>query len=118
MKLCIDEEDGRPQCLTPNLFPTLMIAEAKKKGTFQLLSAKKKRDLVYSTKVSDGFFEAKVMMVQTAAKQIEQGEIRDFFVLEGAMRNHGDGVVVVKESLKFWNYSRPIGSPITWKLKR
>ena len=49
-----------------------MITEAKRKGIFQILSHKKKRDLVYSTKISDGFFSVKAMMIQEAAKQIEK----------------------------------------------
>ena len=53
-----------------------MINESKKKGTFQMLTFKKKRDLVYSTKLNDGYFEVKVMMVQEAARQIEKEEIK------------------------------------------
>ena len=34
------------------------------------------------------------------------------------MRNHGDGVIVIKEHLQFWKYSRVVGKPVTWKLKR
>jgi hypothetical protein len=49
-----------------------MLTQAKMKGVLQILSLKKKRDLVYSTKLSDGFFEIKVMMVQEAAKQVER----------------------------------------------
>lgn len=71
MKLCLDEdEESRPECLTLNYFSQLMASEAKKKGVFQLLSFKRKRDRLYSTKISDGFFEVKVMMVQDAAKQL------------------------------------------------
>jgi hypothetical protein len=58
--------------LTPGYFATLMLTQAKMKGVLQILSLKKKRDLVYSTKLSDGFFEIKVMMVQEAAKQVER----------------------------------------------
>lgn len=74
MKLCLDEdEESRPDSLTPNFLSLLMITENKKKGIFQLLSFKKKKDAVYSTKISDGFFETKLMMVQEAAKQLSQG---------------------------------------------
>ena len=57
MKLCIDDdEETRPDHLTSNFFADLMITEAKKKGILQIISFKRKRDLVFSTKISDGFF--------------------------------------------------------------
>ena len=58
-----DEED-KPECLTDAFFSTLMTSDTKKKGVFQILSYKRKRELVYSTKIGDGFYETKVMVVQ------------------------------------------------------
>ncbi len=58
-----------------------MITEAKKYAVLQLLSFKKKRELVYSTKLNDGFFEVKVMMVQEAAKQIDEGLIKNYSIV-------------------------------------
>ena len=34
------------------------------------------------------------------------------------MRNHGDGVIVVKQHLQFWNYKSIVGSPLSWRLKK
>jgi hypothetical protein len=119
MKLCLDEdEESRPPCLTENFFNALMIAESKKKGVFQLLSFKKKKDLVFSTKISDGFFEVKVMMVQEAARQLEAGLVKDFSILDGWMRNHGDGMLIVREKMKYWSHQRMVGAPLSWRMKR
>jgi len=72
MRLDLGEEDeeAKPTCLTPGYFNTLMNAKTKQKGVLQILSLKKKKDLAYSTRLSDGFFEAKVMVVHEAAKQL------------------------------------------------
>lgn len=119
MKLCLDDdEESRPEALTLSFFSGLMISEAKKKGVFQLLNVKRKREMVYSTKISDGFFEVKVMMVQDAARQLERGEVKELSVVEGWMRNHGEGVVVVKEGMRFWACSRVVGHPLPWRLKK
>ena len=71
-----EEAEGRPETLTASYFATLMITEAKKKGVFQMVGFRRKRDLDFSTKISDGYFEVKVMMVQEAARQLERGEIQ------------------------------------------
>lgn len=47
-----------------------MTSETKHNGVFQILSFTRKRDKVFSTKLSDGFFSLKVMMVNDAANQL------------------------------------------------
>lgn len=82
MNLCFDdEEESRPECLSLHFFAALMITEAKKYAVLQLLSFKKKRELVYSTRLNDGFFEVKVMVVQEAAKQLDVGLIKSNSIL-------------------------------------
>jgi hypothetical protein len=73
-----------------------MAAEIKRKGVFQIMSFTRKREKVYSTKLSDGFFVIKAMIVSEAANQIEKGLIKIYSILEGMIRNHGDNVIVVK----------------------
>ena len=71
-----DDEEDKPGCLTDAFLTTLMTSETKKKGIFQILSFKRKRDLVYSTQISDGFHKTKSMVTNEAAKQIENGSIQ------------------------------------------
>lgn len=47
-----------------------MAAEIKRKAVFQIISFTRKREQVYSTKLSDGFFVVKAMIVSQAASQI------------------------------------------------
>lgn len=118
MRLHIDEDEDKPDSLTLNLFTILMNAETKRKGIFQLLSFNRKRDRVYSTKLNDGFFILKAMMVNEAADQIENNQIKPFSILEGWIRNHGECVVVVKEAVKSWDFTATVGTPKNWKIKK
>lgn len=34
------------------------------------------------------------------------------------MRNHGEGVIVMKEEVKCWKYGAEVGSPVAWRLKK
>lgn len=54
--------------------------------------------------MSDGYFIVKVMVIQKAAEQLEKGEIKVNYVIEGMLRNHGEGVIMVRDALKFWKY--------------
>lgn len=39
-------------------------------------------------------------------------------MLSGNIRNHGEGVVVVKEAVKFWQHGKEIGHSIAWRHKK
>jgi hypothetical protein len=58
-----------------------MAAEIKRKGVFQIINFTRKREKVYSTKISDGFFVIKTMIVSDAADQIEKGCIKIHSIL-------------------------------------
>lgn len=58
-----------------------MATESKRSGTFQILSFTRKRERVYSTKLNDGFFILKVMVVNEAADQIEKDLIKPLYLL-------------------------------------
>lgn len=118
MKLCIDDEDDRPEYLTDNFFITFMITETKRRATLQILEFHKKKELTYSTKISDGYFIVKVMLIHKAAEQLEQGQIQVNYVIEGMLRNHGEGVIMIRDALKYWKHSSRIGNPINWRLNK
>jgi hypothetical protein len=58
-----------------------MTTESKRTGIFQILSFTRKRERVYSTKLNDGFFTLKVMIVNEAADQLENGAIKPFYLM-------------------------------------
>jgi len=118
MKLSIDDEDNRPTQLTPDFFINLMITETKRKATLQLLEFHKKKELTYSTKITDGFFIVKVMMIHKAAEQLETGCVHINYVVEGWLRNHGEGVIMMREPFRYWKHASKVGNPVNWKLNK
>ena len=41
-------------------------------------------------------------MIHEAAGQLERGEIKEMYILEGWIRNHGEGAVIIKEKVVLW----------------
>jgi hypothetical protein len=95
-----------------------MITETKRKATLQLLEFHKKKELTYSTKLSDGYFIVKVMLIHKAAEQLDSGLIKPHYVLEACLRNHGEGVIMIREPLRFWKHGSKIGNPVNWRLNK
>ena len=119
MLLRIDDQDYcKPSCLTLDLFASLMVSESRRKAIFQILSFTKKRERTYSTRISDGYFNVKVMMIHEAADQIDQGEVQPMYILEGWIRNHGEGAVIIKERVAQWEHEAAVGNSVKWRLNR
>ncbi len=90
--------------------------EIKKKSVFQIVEFHKKREGLYSTRISDGYFRLKVLFMKSAAKQLDDGEIALFNILESRIKSHGKGVVMVKDHCKIFKYGRTIGLTKEWRL--
>lgn len=68
--------------------------------------------------MNDGYFVVKVMMINEAATQLESQMIKPLDILDIWIKNHGEGVVVIKEEVNIWKYDSQIGQPVGWRLKK